>query len=166
MYFKVEKTGCSVRRGRVQVRYCLYLDFDDYGYEKHYIDVPDYDIKNYTGEIKDGKPVDIEAFSDWVKTQPTKKQLNPFHNHFVQLEPTVIDAEILYIGEVACIECKRLWDKDIDLGNSKTTFKNEPLATIHPYVLTQDRFAECESKLLDIQSKTLEKMDVVDIWAQ
>jgi len=159
MHFKVEKTGCSVRKGRVQIRYCLYLDPNDYGYEKHYVQVPIVPEEGYQGKVgKMGEPIDQKDYNKWFKALPTKMQNNPFHNHFVQLEPDIVDAEILYVGEVALIESKRNWDKDEYVG-----IKNIPIKKIIP---TFERTVECEAKLLDINSKTLEKKDVVDIWAQ
>jgi hypothetical protein len=38
MHCKVEPSGCSEYKGLVQVRYCLYLDPGDHGYERHLIE--------------------------------------------------------------------------------------------------------------------------------
>ena len=163
MYYKVEKTGCSERKGMVQIRYCLYLDEDDYGYEKHYVEVPIIPAKGYPyGMDETGKPDDLDDYLVWRNSLPTEMVHNPFHNHFVQVEPDITDEEIEYLGEVACIECKRLWDKNSNLGESKETFKNQPV--VRPAEITPSRLEACEAKVLDIQSKALEKKDVVDIW--
>lgn len=89
MYYKIELSGCSERKGLVQVRYALYLDPGDHGYEKHHVNVP---------ISKDSK------IKQWVN--------NPFHNHFCQFEPTVTDEEIKYVGELALQLAKEKWDKD------------------------------------------------------
>ena len=165
MYFKVENSGCSVRKGRVQIRYSLFLDKTDYGYDKHYVEVPIIPAEGYQGDVdKNGMPTNQTDYGKWWSELPTEMQHNPFHNHFVQVEPDITDVEILYVGEVALIESKRNWDKDEYAG-----IKNKPLVKIQPYALVEDeqaRYDLCIAKVMDIQSKTLEKKDVVDIWAQ
>jgi|LSQX01.1.fsa_nt_gb hypothetical protein len=75
MHFKIEKTGCSERKGLVQVRFDLFLDDNDVGYKDHLVET----------EI-DGKKETV---------------VNPFCCHFCQFEPGVTDEEILYVGELA-----------------------------------------------------------------
>ncbi len=60
MYVKIEGTGCCEHKGMVQVRFCMYLDPTDYGYEKHHIQVPDLTGVKYKGKVdKDDIPVDF-----------------------------------------------------------------------------------------------------------
>lgn len=83
MHFEVEKTGCAEWLGMVQIRYCLYLDPGDHGYERHHVTV-------------DGKERD-----------------NPFHNHFVQFHPEeATDENIKFVGELALEMAKGQWVKD------------------------------------------------------
>ena len=157
MHFKVEKTGCSIRKGMVQIRYALYLDPEDYRYDEHYVDVRIYSKEDYTGKLdENGMPVDQLHFEEWFLNLPTEKRHNPFHNHFVQVEPDITDEEILYIGEVALLKAKRMWDKDM-----VPVIKNQRV--IYPKI-TDERLDECYIKLLDIKSKELGKIDVVDTW--
>jgi len=82
MYFEINNSGCSERKGMVQVRYDLFLDEQDYGYEKHYVKV-------------DGK-----------------MQNNPFLCHFCQFEPSVTDEELLFVGELAMELAYKAWKTD------------------------------------------------------
>lgn len=142
----------------VQIRYCLYLDPDDYGYDKHYVEVPIIPEEGYQGKVGEmGVPIDQDDYDKWFSELPTEMQNNPFHNHFVQVEPDITDAEILYIGEVALIEAKRKWDKD-----EKVLVKNEPFQRIE--FPTVERLSECQDKLDDIKSKDLKKDKVIDKW--
>lgn len=102
MFFKINKTGCNIRKGLVQVRYDLYLDEKDYNYEAHYVDVPD--ISKF-----DGTP---EEYEKWLETAPMIKQHNPFCCHFCQFNADVTDEEILYVGELALDMAYKNWCKD------------------------------------------------------
>lgn len=80
--------------GNVQVKLEFYLDPTDYGYDKTYIDVPDFAGKEYKGKTdKDGNP-DPVAYQEWIDKLPKKKQLNPFHSHFVYLPPEYSKSDI------------------------------------------------------------------------
>ena len=63
-YAKINKSGCIERHGNVQVRVDFYLEPEDPRYSDTLVDVPVLDDK--------GGP-----------TGKTKKQLNPFHSHFM-----------------------------------------------------------------------------------
>lgn len=106
MHYIIELSGCSERKGLVQVRYALYLDPGDYGYEKHYVQVPVIPPEGYTG--KD----DVHERRKWLDSLPKQWINNPFHNHFVQFEPTATDAEIKYVGDLALQLAAEKWDKD------------------------------------------------------
>jgi len=104
MFFKIEKSGCNVRKGLVEVRYDLFLEEDDYNFTEHYIDVPD--LSKFDGK----RP--SEEFDKWLETAPTIKQHNPFCCHFCQFNPDVTDEEILYVGELALDMAYKNWRKD------------------------------------------------------
>lgn len=148
MYFKVEPTGCSEKRGLVQVRYCLYLDPEDYGYEKHHVQVPVIPEGGYPGKMEKGRPVDLEDFKKWRDALPTEERDNPFHNHFCQFEPTVTDEEILFVGELALQMAKEKWNLD-----QRPDVKNQPVK----YDLSPERKAACLLRLNQIKMATLEK---------
>lgn len=92
-FAKINKSGCGERHGNVQVRIDFYLEPTDPRYNDTYIDVP---VLNDKGE----------------PTSKTKKQLNPFHSHFMYFSPDVTEAEILKEAEY-------------HLPNFYTAFQNE-----------------------------------------
>lgn len=92
-FFKIEKSGCNVRNGLLQVRYDLFWDETDPFYAL--VEVPVFPPEDYTGEDSP------EAYEAWIKTLPTELINPPFCSHFVYFEPTVTDEEILFVGELA-----------------------------------------------------------------
>ena len=155
MYFKVEKTGCTERKGMVQIRYCLYLDPVDYGYDKHYVEVPIIPEEGYMGKVdEEGTPVDPKAYDLWYDSLPTEMQLNPFHNHFVQVGPTITDKEIKYVGELALLMAKEKWDKDI-VPNIKNQLVN------YPKIVTAERKLECETKVEAVKVADIQTIKAV-----
>ena len=103
MYYKIEKSGCCERKGTMQIRFDFFLDKEDYGYEKKYIDMP-----VITEEFKG----DEKEYDAWVATLPTKKQLNPFHTHFSYFSPEATDKEIQDAGDKFLKEAYDFWKKD------------------------------------------------------
>ena len=73
----------------------MYLDEGDYGYEKHYVQVPDMTGQEYRGEMDGLSPKDIKDYQNWLDKLPKVWQLNPFHNHFIYVEPETSDEEIM-----------------------------------------------------------------------
>ena len=150
MYFKVDKTGCSIRKGMVQIRYCLYLDRDDYGYDKHYVEVPIIPPEGYTGKFDEfGSPVDQKDYNTWLASLPTQMQLNPFHNHFIQVDPTITDEEIKYVGELALQAAKEKWEKD-----ERPDVKNIPVN--YPKIVTPERLEDCQTKVAYLQTAVID----------
>ena len=82
-YVKIEPSGCCERHGLAQVRLAMYLEPTDYAYEKHYVQV-------CSRELTEAEIADPEL----AKLVPKVWQLNPFHSHFLHLEPNVTDKEI------------------------------------------------------------------------
>ncbi len=95
MFVKVEPSGCCERKGLVQIRFCMYLGESDYGYEKHHILRPIIPPEGYTGEMDGLSPKDIEDYQNWLDSLPKVWQTNPFHNHFIYVEPEISDEEIM-----------------------------------------------------------------------
>ena len=52
MYFKIEKSGCCQHQGLCQVRYDLFLEPEDYGYDQHYVQVPIFPEEGYPDQEK------------------------------------------------------------------------------------------------------------------
>lgn len=120
MYFEIEKSGLSERKGLVQIRLCFYLDPGDYGYEKHHIQL-------------DGV---------W--------QNNPFHNHFIQVEPDRTDAAILAIGDQLLIDVYALWEQE-----KEPFVKNK--AVIFPLVVDEAKRSACNAKIQHLKEINLAK---------
>ena len=160
MYYKVTKG--EIRKGRVKLTFSFYLDPEDYGYDKKFVEVPIVPPEGYLGEIdKDGVPIDQKNFDKWFDKLPTRFVNTPFHNHKVYFENDNTNEEIKFVGEWGALVAKRLWDKDLSL-TGEHRIKNKPVKAIS---ITPERITECEIKLSKIMGKKI-KETVVDIWAQ
>ena len=125
MFVKIEPTGCCERKGMVQVRFCMYLEPSDYGYDKHHIQVPVIPESGYPGELNDmGVPLDIGDYDSWLASLPKVWQDNPFHNHFVYVEPDTTDKEIMDIGGAFLKEAYTKWgcEEKLELRNPPVGF--------------------------------------------
>jgi hypothetical protein len=92
-FAEIEKSGCNVFKGLVQIRYDLFWDGNDPEYKL--TEVPIIPPDGYTGEETQ------EDYQDWLSSLPTELINPPFCSHFVYFEPTVTDEEILFVGELA-----------------------------------------------------------------
>jgi hypothetical protein len=142
MYVKIEPSGCCQRNGMVQVRLAMYLDKQDYGYEKHHVQVPVIPPSGYPYG-------DAVAFQAWLNTLPKVWQDNPFHNHFIQVEPTTTDKEIADIARAFLQEAYIKWatGKSLDLVNDALPFTK-------PATITPKRIADCEAKVQAVKQVT------------
>jgi hypothetical protein len=150
MYVKIEPSGCCQRHGMVQVRLAMYLDEPDYGYAKHHVQVPVIPPSGYPGEVDTmGQPKDTAAFLAWLDALPKVWQNNPFHNHFIQVEPTTTDKEIADIAKAFLQEAYVKWatGKRLDLVNDALPFTK-------PATITPKRIAECEAKVQAVKQVT------------
>jgi hypothetical protein len=110
MFFKVNTTGVSERKGLVQVRYDLYLDPTDERYSEHYVQVPVIPKEGYTGKVDEILgPIDMDDYNKWLGGLERVWQHNPFCCHMVYFEPTVTDAEIEYVGKLALDMAYKNW---------------------------------------------------------
>ena len=108
MYVRVEPSGCDERKGLIQVRFAMHLEPVDYGYDKHYVQVPE---REYTQ-----MEIEEPALRELV---PKVWQNNPFHNHFVYVEPDITERELMDISESFLNEAYIKWATDsvLDLVN-------------------------------------------------
>ena len=133
MLVKVEPSGCSERKGKVQVRFSMYLEKGDYGYEKMHVEVPVVPadgLKSYKGKLnEDGTPASFEEFTKWIAGLPKIWQDNPFHNHFIQVPADLSEEEIMDIGEAFLHEAYIKWatGAPLDLNNAALAFKEKPI---------------------------------------
>lgn len=141
-YVKIEPSGCCEDKGMVQVRLSMFLDPGDYGFEKHHIDVPvrdltEHEISSVFDEHGRGLKSDYEAL---VSTIGTKKQVNPFHNHFILVPPDITEKEIMDIAEAFLHEAYLKWatDSKLDLVNDHLPFEKQ----IHDSKLVDSKVAE------------------------
>jgi hypothetical protein len=144
MFFKVNTTGVSERKGLVEVRYDLYLDSTDERYSEHYVQVPVIPKEGYTGKVdEEGSPVDQADYDKWLAGLKTTYQHNPFCCHFVQFEPTVTDAEIEYVGKLALDMKYKDW-----VAGSLTRTKNEPVT----WSIDSTKKAACATRVATIKA--------------
>jgi hypothetical protein len=152
MYVKVEPSGCCVRKGMVQVRFCMYLEPTDYGYERHHIEVSVIPENGYPGKVDErGNPIDQKDYDTWLDSLPKIWQNNPFHNHFIQVEPETADKEILDIAGAFLHEAGIKWSTDakLDLVNNALPFKK-------PSVIDDARITACETRVQSVKAITVE----------
>src|SRR5659263_407308 len=98
MFVKIENTGCCENEGKIQIRFAMFLDIADYGYNKTRAEVPERELTE--AELKD-ETLAAKVAKVW--------QTNPFHNHFIYIDPPLIDAEILDLGEALLKETYGKW---------------------------------------------------------
>lgn len=138
MFVKIENTGCCENEGLLQIRFAMFLDTSDYGYDKFRVEVYERDLTET--ELKD------ETLATLV---PKIWQTNPFHNHFIYVDPILTDTEILDLGEILLKEVYREWQND-----SKIDLKNKPLVPIEK---TDIRLTVCKNRLIELQAVSLER---------
>ncbi len=152
MFVKVEPSGCCERKGMVQVRFCMYLDSTDYGYEKYHVEMPVIPEGGYPGKVDDmGMPINQKDYDRWIKSLPKVWQNNPFHNHFIQAEPETTDKEIMDIASTFLREGGIRWatDNKLDLVNDALPFKK-------PEVVDATRIKDCEVRVQSVKAITTE----------
>jgi hypothetical protein len=146
MFFKVNTTGVSERKGLVEVRYDLYLDPTDERYSEHYVQVPVIPKEGYTGKVDEiGSPVDQDDYKKWLAGLDRVYKHNPFCCHFVQFEPTVTDAEIEYVGKLALDMKYKDW-----VAGSLARTKNQPVT----FSTNPTKIAACATRVATIKETT------------
>lgn len=138
MYVKVENSGCCEHDQMVQLRFCMYLEPKDYGFDKTQIEV-------FTSE-----PI-IDVIGDRIlpSLAPKIQQTCPFHNHFICVEPTLSEIEILDLGETLLKDAYAAWK-----GDKKIELRNPHIADIEK---SEFRLNACNTKLQKIKALSLER---------
>ena len=150
-YVVVEPSGVCKEKGMVQVRFAMYLYPDDYGYEKHHVQVPVIPAGGYPGKVdKEGSPIDINGYNKWIDSLPKVWQNNPFHNHFILVEPTMSDEEIMNIGETFLREAYDKWS-----ANNQLDLKNAPVS--YPVTIDSTRLSAIDSKVQHLKTTSLKR---------
>lgn len=147
MFVRVEPSGCRERKGLVQIRFCMYLDEGDYGYDVHHVQVPVIPEEGYTGKVNEfGTPVDMKHYQEWLDSLPKMWQTNPFHNHFIYVEPEITDETIMDMGQAFLEEAYIKW-----ASNEKLDLKN-PTVKFHP-----NKPEAIEAKVKHLKETVLER---------
>ena len=123
MFVRIEPSGCCERKGKVQIRLAMYLESGDYGYEKHHVYLPDLSFSEYKGELDEkGVPIDTKEYDTWLNSLPKVEKNNPFHNHFIYVDPDTSELEIFDLAEAYLHEAYIKWATDtmIDCRNYNT----------------------------------------------
>jgi hypothetical protein len=146
MYYKINPTGCSEKKGMVQVRYDLYLDPTDERYAEHHIQIPVIPPGGYPGQMNGPVPADPVAYKAWLDGLPKEWQDNPFCCHFCQFDPTVKDKDLEDFGTAILLKAYDKWK--IDKLNE---VKNDPIA--FPSTVDDKRKSDCEKRITEIKTK-------------
>jgi len=100
MRWEIEKSGCCEHKGMVQVRICFYLEPGDARYDEHHVEVSVLPADGYPGEKDEsGRPKPESEYAAWVQGLPREWRVNPFHNHFLYVDPETPDSEIATIAD-------------------------------------------------------------------
>jgi len=158
MYVKVEPSGCCEDKGLVRVRLDMFLDPEDYGYEKRYVQLPVIPAEGYRGEVdKIGMPADTKDYRAWKDSLPKVWQNNPFHSHFIYVEFDTTDKEIMDIGEAFLHECYIKWALDLGLASFEHQPRNNDLPFVFPETVTLERRATLDVRVQSLKTTTLER---------
>jgi len=156
---KIEPTGCTVRKGKVQLRFSFYLEPGDARYEEHHVQVPIIPEEGYPGEVNaEGAPVDQDHYNSWLESLPKKWQDNPFHNHFVYVDADATDAEIRQLMTESLEEFWGVWAKGENIleawqGRGKLLKVKKALV---PGSLSAENRQRCQERAEDIKQRAAE----------
>lgn len=149
---RIEPTGISVRKGKVQIRFCFYLDPTDARYDEYHVQVPVIPEEGYSGKMDEkGNPIDPEDFNRWIESLPKKWQNNPFHNHFVRVSPDTTDREIRELMRDSLAEFYGIWSKGEDILRVWKSKGREIVGDI-----STENIERCELKALGIANRVSE----------
>jgi len=148
-YVVVEPSGTCERNGMVQVRLAMYLYPSDYGYEKQRVQVPVTPAGGYLGKKDNmGQPIDTNDYNKWIDSLPKVWQDNPFHNHFIYVEPIMSDEQIMNIGEAFLKEAYAKWS-----ANQPLDLKNPAVA--YPKTVDSARLSAVDAKVQHLKNAQL-----------
>lgn len=151
---KIEPTGCCVHKGKVQLRFSLYLELGDARYEEHHVQVPIIPPEGYPGQVDgDGEPVNRDDYNNWLESLPKEWQNNPFHNHFVYVDANTPNAEIKLLMAQGLDEFYGIWAEGEDIPKA---WRERPLKSKKPFIagdLSERNIEECENRVKTILSQ-------------
>ncbi len=147
MRVKIEPSGLAISKGLVQIQFAFYLEPSESRYEEHHVQVPIIPPEGYPGE-RDA--IDSISYDIWLESLPKKWQNNPFHKHFIYVEPDLTDKEILDIGEVCLSEAFNDWSH-----NRRPNPKNKPVKFLES--VDNKRLKACKEKVKHLKETALER---------
>ena len=152
MYAKLEPSGFAVRRGKVQLRISFYLEPMDARYNEHHVNIPIIPPEGYQGECDPlGSPIDQQDYVTWIESLPKAWQNNPFHNHFIRVEPDITDTEIKLLMQRYLEEFYAIWSSGESILQR---WKPKPARIIEN--TNPNHVQACEAKLVDITNRFTE----------
>ena len=153
MYFKINPTGCTERKGLVQVRFDCYLDPADAGYAEHHVTVPVIPPEGYTGKVDEmGSPVDMAAYNKWLSSLPTETRDNPFCCHFRCFEPDVTGVDLVKAGD----EILKMAGQNLQKGDLKKNVNPPVTFTTNLSKITASLNRVEEIKITDFSKVSVE----------
>lgn len=84
-------------------------------------------------------------------------QNNPFHNHFIYVEPDTTDEEIMDIGEAFLDEAYIKWDSGLNLASSEYQLRNDALPFKKPLTVNKARLKAIADKVKHLKTTVLER---------
>lgn len=121
-YGKIEPTGCSVHKGKIQLRFSFYLEPSDPRYIEHHVKVD--------GVIRD----------------------NPFHNHFVYVDADMPDAEIEQLLAESLEEFFGIWAEGEDIRKAWRERPLKSKRLFQAGSLSGDNIKKCQNRVKAIIS--------------
>jgi len=121
---KIEPTGCTVHKGKVQLRFSFYLEPGDARYEEHH----------------------VQADGGWRD--------NPFHNHFVYVDANVTNAEIKQLMTETLAEFYGIWAKGEEILEAWRTRPLKSKRRFIAGAMTNENKKRCQNKVNDIIKRT------------
>lgn len=151
---KIEPSGCTVRKGKVQLRFSFYLEPGDPRYEECHTQVPIIPLGGYPGEVDiEGNPINPADYETWKASLPRLWRDRPFHNHFVYVDPDATTAEIRQLLTEAHDEFLGIWSKGEDIDEA---WQSRPLKSKKRFVPGDEsraNISKCERKVEDIKGR-------------
>jgi hypothetical protein len=140
MYWKLEDSGHSVYQIVVALRYDLFLDEGDQGYDQHHVFVPIIPEGGYQGKVDEtGKPVDMDDYQKWFSGLPIQEQNNPFCCHFCLFNPDFTDDDVIKAGdEILALAYQNWCDNNLPANNQ--------------YSINSDTKAACQDRLTAVRA--------------
>jgi len=161
-YGVVELSGCGYFKGRVKVRFDMYMTPDAPYYDKYRVEVVDETSGEYQAgypggmDEETGEPISWEDYSEWWDSLPKVWVSNPFHSHFVYFDTDATDEEIklklVETTEYFYTFHKYCWDNERDFIEE---WKKVPkqLGTVRDvFAVGVEKESDCNVKVNEIRA--------------